>query len=92
MKPGRSCVGDHFDWFIRNCVPPACHQEAAVQGDVSIHKVLREKAMRQKPGASGLLALDWWNGNRSVLVDSDLTGLLLGMTPGNTDRKRSIGR
>ncbi|MDW7656544.1 MAG: ribulokinase [Bacillota bacterium] len=78
-EAGQSCVGDHFDWFIRNCVPPACHQEA-VERNVSIHSVLREKTMRQKPGASGLLALDWWNGNRSVLVDGDLTGLILGMT------------
>lgn len=78
-EAGQSCVGDHFDWFIRNCVPPACHLEAGERG-VSIHKILREKAMQQRPGASGLLALDWWNGNRSVLVDGDLTGLILGMT------------
>jgi L-ribulokinase len=78
-EAGQSCVGDHFDWFIRNCVPPACLEEARAR-DVSIHRILREKAMRQRPGASGLLALDWWNGNRSVLVDGDLTGLILGMT------------
>lgn len=78
-EAGQSCVGDHFDWFVRQAVPPAYRQEAA-ERSVSIHRVLREKAMMQKPGESGLLALDWWNGNRSVLVDVDLTGLMLGMT------------
>ncbi len=47
---------------------------------IDIHKLLEEKAARLKPGESGLLALDWWNGNRSVLVDVDLTGLLIGQT------------
>ena len=78
-EAGQSCVGDHFDWFVRQAVPPAYHQEAAERG-VSVHRVLREKAMLLQPGESGLLALDWWNGNRSVLVDVDLTGLMLGMT------------
>lgn len=78
-EAGQSCVGDHFDWFVRQCVPPAYHREAA-ERSISIHRVLREKAMLQKPGESGLLALDWWNGNRSVLVDVDLTGMMVGMT------------
>ena len=47
---------------------------------MDIHVYLQEKASEQKPGESGLLALDWWNGNRSVLVDVDLTGMMLGMT------------
>ena len=48
---------------------------------MSVHAVLEEAAARPSaPGASGLLALDWWNGNRSVLVDADLSGLLVGMT------------
>ncbi len=78
-ESGQSCVGDHFDWFVRNAVPEAYTQEARAQG-VGIHKYLREKARLLKPGESGLLALDWWNGNRSVLVDVDLTGMMLGMT------------
>ena len=45
-----------------------------------MHQLLEEKAGQLKPGESGLLALDWWNGNRSVLVDVDLTGLLIGAT------------
>ncbi len=79
FEAGQSCVGDHFDWFVRRCVPGSYEREAEARG-ISIHKLLREKASRQKPGQSGLLALDWWNGNRSVLVDVDLTGLMLGYT------------
>ncbi len=78
-EAGQSCVGDHFDWFVSNMVPPSYHEEAKERG-LNIHQLLREKAEVQKPGESGLLALDWWNGNRSVLVDADLTGMILGMT------------
>ncbi|MCD7826977.1 MAG: ribulokinase [Clostridiales bacterium] len=78
-EAGQSCVGDHFAWFIDNCLPKEYYDEAQKQG-VNIHKYLRSKAEKQKPGESGLLALDWWNGNRSVLVDVDLTGMILGMT------------
>jgi L-ribulokinase len=78
-EAGQSCVGDHFAWFTENCVPGA-YERAAAQRGVSIHELLEEKAGQLAPGESGLLALDWWNGNRSVLVDVDLTGLLLGAT------------
>jgi L-ribulokinase len=78
-EAGQSCVGDHFAWFTENCVPAAYEREAAARG-VNIHQLLEERAAALRPGESGLLALDWWNGNRSVLVDVDLTGLLLGMT------------
>ena len=78
-EAGQSCVGDHFAWFVENCVPAAYTGEAEQRG-LDIHTLLEEKAARLKPGESGLLALDWWNGNRSVLVDVDLTGLLLGAT------------
>ncbi|GAP07089.1 MAG TPA: ribulokinase [Anaerolinea thermolimosa] len=78
-EAGQSCVGDLFAWFVKHCVPEAYHQEARNRG-IDIHALLEEKAARQKPGESGLLALDWWNGNRSVLVDVDLTGFILGMT------------
>jgi L-ribulokinase len=77
-EAGQTCVGDHFAWFVENCVPSAYMEEAGVKG-VEIHTLLEEKAARLKPGESGLLALDWWNGNRSVLVDVDLTGLVIGM-------------
>ncbi|MGB7117539.1 MAG: ribulokinase, partial [Anaerolineales bacterium] len=79
FEAGQSCVGDHFQWFTENCVPESYEIEARKR-DISIHELLEEKAAAQKPGESGLLALDWWNGNRSVLVDVDLTGMMLGMT------------
>ena len=78
-EAGQSCVGDHFAWFVENCLPAAYYEQTKEQ-KINIHKFLRGKAERLKPGESGLIALDWWNGNRSVLVDVDLTGLILGMT------------
>lgn len=78
-EAGQSCVGDHFAWFVENCVPTA-YEEEAKQKKVNIHALLEEKASQLKPGESGLVALDWWNGNRSVLVDVDLSGVLLGAT------------
>ncbi len=78
-EAGQSCVGDHFEWFVENCVPASYTKEAEERG-INIHKLLREKASALKPGESGLVALDWWNGNRSVLVDVDLTGTMLGFT------------
>ncbi len=78
-EAGQSAVGDIFAWFVANSVPEEYQTEARNQG-LSIHKLLEKKAARLKPGESGLLALDWWNGNRSILVDADLTGLLMGMT------------
>lgn len=78
-EAGQNCCGDHFKWLIDNFLPRRYEDEAARRG-ISIHALLTEKAEQLKPGQSGLLALDWWNGNRSVLVDADLTGLLLGMT------------
>ena len=79
FEAGQSCVGDHFQWFTENCVPESYESEARKRG-MNIHELLEEKAASQAPGESGLLALDWWNGNRSVLVDVDLTGMMLGMT------------
>lgn len=79
FEAGQSCVGDHFAWFVENCVPAAYEREAEAQG-LDLHQLLEKKAAELKPGESGLLALDWWNGNRSVLVDVDLTGLLVGAT------------
>ncbi len=78
-EAGQSCVGDHFAWFVENCVPARYEKEAAGRG-LDIHELLEEKAAKLKPGESGLMALDWWNGNRSVLVDVDLTGTLVGAT------------
>ena len=78
-EAGQSCVGDHFAWFVENCVPAAYENEAKQKG-INIYKLLNDKAAALTPGESGLVALDWWNGNRSILVDVDLTGLILGLT------------
>ncbi len=79
FEAGQCCVGDMFDWFVRSQVPPAYHEQAAARG-CSIHLVLRELAQALLPGENGLVALDWWGGNRSVLVDADVTGMIVGMT------------
>ncbi len=79
FEAGQSGVGDIFAWFVEHAVPPDYHA-AARRRKVDLHKLLELEAAKLKPGESGLVALDWWNGNRSVLVDVDLTGLLLGAT------------
>lgn len=78
-EAGQSAVGDIFEWYVDNCVPEEYKKEALEKG-VNIHSLLEEKASKLKPGESGLIALDWLNGNRSVLVDTDLTGMILGLT------------
>jgi L-ribulokinase len=82
-EAGQSGVGDIFAWFAETSVPPSLHERARAEG-VTVHDVLEREAARLRPGQSGLLALDWWNGNRSVLVDADLRGLLVGMTLATT--------
>jgi L-ribulokinase len=78
-EAGQSAVGDIFAWFVEEAVPPRYHELARERG-VDVHELLEAEAAELQPGESGLLALDWWNGNRSVLVDADLRGLLVGMT------------
>jgi L-ribulokinase len=78
-ESGQAAVGDLFAWFAQHAAPPVYHEAAATQGR-TIQELLTSKAERFGPGQSGLLALDWWNGNRSTLGRSDLSGLLLGVT------------
>lgn len=78
-EAGQSCCGDHFKWFAEHCVPASYQQEADARG-LSIQQYLSEKAAKLRPGQSGLIALDWWNGNRSVLMNSELSGMLIGLT------------
>ncbi len=78
-EAGQSCVGDSFDWFIKNCVP-AAYTEAAAEEGASIFAYLDEKASKLKVGESGILILDWWNGSRTPYVDAALSGTILGLT------------
>src|SRR5204862_2666078 len=78
-EAGQRGMPDIFPWFVENGVPPEHHDRASKRG-LGLHSLLEEEAARLKPGQSGLLALDWWNGNRSTLVDVELSGLLVGMT------------
>jgi L-ribulokinase len=78
-EAGQSGVGDIFAWYVENGVPPAYHEQALALG-VSVHEHLAALGDAAPVGAHGLVALDWWSGNRSVLVDHELSGLLVGMT------------
>jgi L-ribulokinase len=72
LEAGQSAVGDIFNWFA-SAIEPGGPKKGS-------HAALTRKAAALKPGESGLLALDWHNGNRTVLVDQRLTGLIVGMT------------
>ena len=68
IEAGQSAVGDIFKWWV----------EVVLGGDAALHTQLTAEAAKQRPGQAGLLALDWNNGNRTILVDQRLTGLMLG--------------
>jgi L-ribulokinase len=76
-EAGQAGSGDHFAWFIKNAVPSEYEKEARKR-KISLFALMEEKAAALEPGESGLVALDWWKGNRSILVDNNLNGLLLG--------------
>lgn len=78
-EAGQSGVGDIFAWYVNNQVP-GHYFEAAKAAGQTIHEYLTELASQQKIGEHGLVALDWHSGNRSVLVDHELSGVLLGAT------------
>ena len=77
-EAGQSGVGDIFGWFTAHFVPGRLQEEAAERG-LSVHELLTEQASREPVGAHGLLALDWQSGNRSVLVDHELSGTIVGI-------------
>jgi L-ribulokinase len=78
-EAGQSGVGDIFAWYVNNQVP-AEYFERAQQAGKSIHQYLTDLAAEEEVGAHGLVVLDWHSGNRSVLVDHELSGLVLGLT------------
>lgn len=78
-EAGQSGVGDVFGWFVDNAVPAAYAEQAAAQG-LDLHAHLSALAAQQAVGAHGLVALDWHSGNRSVLVDHELSGVVVGLT------------
>ncbi|MFA8344238.1 MAG: ribulokinase [Rhodothermaceae bacterium] len=75
IEAGQAAVGDLFNWYVSK----------VLKRDVSSHQELTEQASKLKAGESGLLALDWNNGNRNILADQKLTGLILGQTTQTTD-------
>ncbi|MER7442480.1 ribulokinase [Micromonospora avicenniae] len=69
-EAGQSGVGDIFGWYVEHAAPDG----------YASHESLSEEAAKQPVGAHGLVALDWWNGNRSLLVNHDLSGVIVGLT------------
>lgn len=77
-EAGQAGCGDHFAWFANNFISADYKKEADELGITPI-ELLGRKMSKLKAGESGLLALDWWNGNRNPIIDYDLTGLIIGM-------------
>ena len=78
-ESGLATVGDLLAWFVENQVPYSYYLEAQDK-NISIHQLLSDKASCLKAGDSGLLVLDWWNGNKTPYVDSDLKGAIIGLS------------
>ena len=77
-ETGLSSCGDIFQWFVEQCIPQDVYMAAKTE-NISVLEYLNKKIASLKPGESGLIALDWWNGNRSVLEDEELSGMILGL-------------
>lgn len=78
IEAGLAAMGDLFDWFTKNCIP-ADYEKKADDAGLNIHQYLRSLAECQSIGEHGLLALDWFNGSRSITLDNDLSGMILGL-------------
>lgn len=79
LESGLAAVGDLFGWFVDEMTPASYKEEAGKEG-LNLHAFLSRKAEQLKPGQSGVIALDWWNGNKTPFVNGELSGVLLGMT------------
>ncbi len=80
-EAGQAALGDLFAWFAKNALPAAYAGEAEKRS-LDPLALMEEKARAIPPGKSGLVALDWWNGNRSILIDPELRGLVVGFHMG----------
>ncbi len=80
-EAGQTGGGDIFAWFVDHAVPTEYHEAAKAAG-INLHAYLEREAAKQSVGEHGLIALDWWNGNRSTLQDADMSGMIVGMTLG----------
>lgn len=78
-EAGQVAVGDIFAWYVDHSAPAYVTAEAAKRR-MSVHALLSEQAAALRPGENRLLALDWWNGNRTPFVDANLSGLIVGLT------------
>ncbi|MDR0877766.1 MAG: ribulokinase, partial [Treponema sp.] len=81
LESGLAGVGDIFEWFLTTGIPAAYQEKAAACG-LNLFRYLSGLAETYRPGESGLLALDWWTGNKTPFVDASLSGLILGLTLG----------
>jgi L-ribulokinase len=91
FEAGQTAAGDIFAWFVDTCVPARYQAEADELG-IPVHELLTRKCEHQPVGAHGLVALDWHNGNRSTLMDAQLSGLMLGtsLTTTPEDQYRAL--
>ena len=78
IEAGLAAMGDLFDWFTKNCVPDLYIQNAKKE-NLNIHQYLRSLASKQAVGEHGLIALDWFNGSRSIVLENNLSGLIVGL-------------
>lgn len=82
-EAGQACVGDMLEWLIRSNISSICARGAELNSQLA-HQTLTRQAGLLRPGESGLLALDWWNGQRTPLVNNRLTGVMVGLTLSTT--------
>ena len=78
IEAGLAAMGDLFDWFVKSCVSESYHQKAK-NAEMNIHQYLRSRAKSQEVGAHKLIALDWFNGSRSIVLNNDLSGVIVGL-------------
>lgn len=78
IEAGLAAMGDLFEWFIKNCLPAEYTKKANELG-LTPHQYLRSLSQNQKIGAHGLIALDWWNGCRSMNLNNELSGTIIGL-------------